>query len=219
MFDYSFHSENFTASAGSARATVGGSTGFWVAKRILDILFSLLLLPILIAFALILLLINPIWNRGSLFFIQDRMGKDCLPFRAIKFRTMEPIDAIQRGHDDPIEHDRITRLGRLLRKSRIDELPQILNVLIGDMSLIGPRPDYFVHAETYTQIIPGYRERHAIRPGISGLAQVHLGYVECSEGTKSKTLADLYYIRNAGYGLDAKIFLRTIYTVIARAGI
>jgi len=219
VFHYVFESSEVSSEAQENAHAIGGSTVFWVAKRVFDIVASLILLPFMLVFAVTLLVINPIWNRGPVFFLQQRMGKDCQPFTAFKFRTMDPIDAIQRGHDDPIEQHRITKLGRLLRKARIDELPQILNVLNGDMSLIGPRPDYFAHAETYLSTVPGYRERHVIRPGISGFAQVHLGYVESADAARGKTSADLYYIRNAGFMLEAKIFLHTVYTVIMRAGI
>ena len=100
------------------------------------------------------------------------MGKNCEYFFAIKFRTMTNVKEITRKYDDPIETNRITPLGKILRKVRIDELPQILYVLKGDMSLIGPRPDYYVHALEYLKNVEGYRERLAIRPGITGLSQI-----------------------------------------------
>lgn len=221
MFDNGFRSQTFIAAeieVFNQSARIGGSTLFWRLKRVFDIAFSLIMLPALLVFAGLLVLANPFWNKGPLLISQRRMGKDCRPFMAWKFRSMVPVSMILRGPHDPIEHDRITPLGALLRKSRIDELPQILNVLKGDMSLIGPRPDYFAHAETYAEIIPFYRERHSIRPGISGLAQVEIGYVADTDGVRAKTLADLQYIRNAGFGLDTRIFFRTIRTVLARAG-
>ncbi len=115
------------------------------AKRGFDIGFSLLLMVPLSAAMALLLVLNPIFNPGPMFFVQLRMGKDCRAFRAYKLRTMRCAARINRGPDDPVEHDRITALGRLLRQTRFDELPQILNVLRGDMSLIGPRPDYLFH--------------------------------------------------------------------------
>ncbi|MCR9124646.1 MAG: sugar transferase [Rhodobacteraceae bacterium] len=191
---------------------------FLASKRVFDICMSMLLLPIMCVCALIMLALNPFFNAGPLFFVQLRMGRRCKAFRAIKFRTMTVAEKISRQADDPLEEHRITRLGRFLRKSRIDELPQILNVLRGEMSLIGPRPDYFHHARSYLRSVPGYRERHAVRPGISGIAQTEVGYVEGTDATVLKVRADLYYIQNASMRLDLWIFWRTMITVFGRKG-
>ena len=169
---------------------------FWFNKRIFDILVSLMLLPFFFIAAIILLVLNRFFNRGELFFIQERMGRDCEVFFAIKFRSMLHAKVITRKYDEPIETNRITPLGRVLRKMRIDELPQILNVLKGDMSMIGPRPDYYIHALEYVRDVEGYRERHTIRPGITGLSQIRLGYVETLEAISKKTSIDNYYIQN-----------------------
>ena len=112
----------------------------------------------------------------------------------------------------------VTRLGAVLRKTRLDELPQILNVLRGDMSLIGPRPDCFHHARKFVRVVPGYRERHNVRPGISGLAQVTFGYAQGVDATVAKVNADLHYIRNASFAMDMKVFFRTIVTVLMFRG-
>ena len=197
---------------------VSGNRGFWATKRLFDIAMSLALLPVMLALMPVLLLLNPFFNRGRLFFVQERMGRDCRPFRAIKFRTMTHVAEIRRKHDEPIELDRITQLGRFLRRTRLDEVPQILNVLKGEMSLIGPRPDYYEHAVKYAEIIPGYRARHAVRPGISGLAQVGLGYAEGLEATRAKTAVDHYYIEHAGFRLDTVIALKTVQAVLFGAG-
>ncbi|WP_254694832.1 sugar transferase [Antarctobacter heliothermus] len=211
-------------SAGPSRRNKSAeySIALRISKRGFDIVMSVLLLPFLIIFALALLLLNPFYNKGSLFFVQRRMGRNCRSFRAIKFRTMRAVPKISRGADSPLETDRITPLGGFLRKSRIDELPQIINVLFGKMSLIGPRPDYFDHAVEYHAVeylekIPGYRERHAVRPGISGLAQTELGYVEGMDATRRKVQADLYYISNMSFALEAWVFWRTL-SVVARRG-
>ena len=182
---------------------------FWINKRIFDIIVCLFLLPLFFIITIILLVLNRFFNRGKLFFIQKRMGKNCNYFFVIKFRTMTYIKEITRKYDDPIETNRITPLGGILRKMRIDELPQILNVLKGDMSLIGPRPDYYVHALEYLKNIDGYRERHTIRPGITGLSQVRLGYVESLETAVKKTSIDNYYIQNIGYIIELKIIFST----------
>jgi lipopolysaccharide/colanic/teichoic acid biosynthesis glycosyltransferase len=191
---------------------------FWINKRIFDIVLSLLLLPLLFSIGIFLLFFNLFFNTGKLFFIQKRMGKNCEFFFAIKFRTMTSVKEITRKYDEPIETNRITPLGKVLRKTRIDELPQILNVLVGDMSLIGPRPDYYVHALEYLENVEGYRERHAIRPGITGLSQIRLGYVETLEATSKKTSIDNYYIKNLSYIIELKIILNTIFIVIKGLG-
>ncbi len=191
---------------------------FWTCKRAFDIGMSLLLFPIFAIAFLSLLIFNPLFNRGSLFFIQDRMGQNCSMFRLVKFRSMHPIDKITRGPNDPLETDRITAMGRFLRKTRIDELPQILNVLRGDMSLIGPRPDYYEHAKTHIESIPGYCARHAVRPGISGLAQTKLGYSVSEDETTRKVQVDLEYIAKVSFRMEAKLVWETIKTVVTRAG-
>jgi lipopolysaccharide/colanic/teichoic acid biosynthesis glycosyltransferase len=146
------------------------------------------------------------------------MGKNCEAFYAIKFRTMVHVKEITRKYDDPIETNRITFFGKFLRKSRIDELPQILNVLKGDMSLIGPRPDYYIHALEYLKSVEGYRDRHDILPGITGLSQIRLGYAEGLEATAKKTFIDNYYIQNVGYIIELKIVINTIITIIRGIG-
>jgi lipopolysaccharide/colanic/teichoic acid biosynthesis glycosyltransferase len=197
---------------------VSGNYKFRFFKRLFDLAVCILLLPGLIASCIVALVLNPFYNKGSLFYIQTRMGKDCHPFKAIKFRSMSPVPKVMRGHDDPIEAHRITRLGGFLRRSRLDEVPQILNVLRGDMSLIGPRPDYYEHAQNYLSIIPGYKARHQVRPGISGLAQVSLGYAEGIDATHRKTHADHYYIHNADFKMDTIIALKTLAIVATRSG-
>lgn len=188
-------------------------------KRAFDILGSLSLLPLMGLAAATLLLLNPRLNPGPLLYCQIRMGRDCKPFCAIKFRTMTPGSGTEaRGPEDPLEQDRIPPLGQLLRKSRIDELPQILNVLLGSMSLIGPRPDAIHHARHFLRTVPGYRARHAVRPGISGLAQVTVGYVEGSEGTRAKVAADLEYITRSSFRVEAKVIGLTLLTILRMRG-
>ena len=191
---------------------------FWINKRIFDISLCLLLIPLLLITSILVFFINFFFNQGSLFFIQHRMGKDCVAFSAIKFRTMVHVKEITRKYNDPIEDNRITSFGKILRKSRIDELPQILNVLKGEMSLIGPRPDYYEHALEYLKNVNGYRERHIIRPGITGLSQIRLGYAEGLEATAKKVTVDNYYIHNVGYVIELKIIGNTIVTIIKGMG-
>jgi lipopolysaccharide/colanic/teichoic acid biosynthesis glycosyltransferase len=195
-----------------------GNKLFWLYKRTFDIIISLLLIPFFAIIILFLFLFNRFFNPGRLFFIQDRMGMNCEIFFVIKFRTMTHVEEISRKYDDPIEINRITPLGRILRKTRIDELPQILNVLKGDMSLIGPRPDYYVHALEYLKLVDGYRERYAIRPGITGLSQVRLGYVENLEATSKKVSIDNYYIQNLSYITELKIIINTLLIIMKGLG-
>lgn len=198
---------------------VGGTRAFWVTKRAFDIVLSLALLPLMMLCGCLLLVANPFLNRGTLFFVQDRMGRHGQPFVAFKFRSMTHVNEITRHAEDPIETHRITPLGQFIRRLRIDELPQIINVLKGEMSIIGPRPDAFHHATTYMSAIPEYRARHAVRPGISGLAQVTLGYAQGLELTRAKAVSDLTYIQNAGPALDAKIVWLTLVTIFLRRGL
>lgn len=219
MFDFeaavsplTLHSEDIRADSPSP------SFAFRFCKRVFDVTFCLALIPLALVFGLVLLAVNPFLNRGKLIFAQIRMGRNCKPFVAYKFRTMRDITKITRGAHDPLELDRITKLGSILRKTRIDELPQLINVLRGDMSLIGPRPDYISHARQYLRQIPGYRARHTVRPGISGLAQTELGYAAGVSAVVSKVKADIYYINNAGFSLEIWVFWRTVMTVLGHKG-
>ena len=191
---------------------------YYAAKRTFDFVMCVLLMPVMLVACLVLLVVNPSKNKGPLFYVQTRMGRDCQPFRAIKFRSMTVADKIGRGANDPLETDRITRLGDFLRRSRLDEVPQIINVLKGDMSLVGPRPDYIEHAKVFLDTVAGYKERHAVRPGISGYAQTEVGYAEGIEATRDKVAADLTYIKNRSIRLEGWIVWRTIQTVVSRGG-
>lgn len=197
---------------------LGGSRLFWIAKRAFDVVISLMLFPVLAISVIVLSILNPFLNTGSLFFVQERMGKDCRPFNAFKFRSMTEVDQVERGPDDPVERNRITVIGKFIRKCRLDELPQIYNVLRGDMSLIGPRPDYFPHAVSFKTNVRGYTERHIIRPGISGLAQVVLGYTEGTDETLKKVDLDHKYIRAASFTQETLLVYRTFLTVISGVG-
>jgi lipopolysaccharide/colanic/teichoic acid biosynthesis glycosyltransferase len=191
---------------------------FLIWKRTFDLIGALLLLPLVVLFGLVLLVANPFFNPGPLFFIQNRMGRECEPFQALKFRTMVCAPQITRSAFDALEHDRIRPFGRFLRRCRIDELPQVLNVLRCDMSLIGPRPDFYDHAVVYVDMVHGYRERHRMRPGISGYAQVRHGYIEGIDGVRNKVSADLQYIANASVRFDLQITWATIKVIVGSRG-
>jgi lipopolysaccharide/colanic/teichoic acid biosynthesis glycosyltransferase len=169
--------------------------------------------------ALALLLLNPWLSPGSLFFVQERMGRNCQTIRAWKFRSMIADKSIDRGAFDVLDVHRITPIGRLLRRSRLDELPQILNVLRGEMSLIGPRPHFLQHALVYLDAVPGYRERYSVPPGISGFAQTELGYASSLDSIRAQVRADLYYVRRASFSFDTWIAWRTLVVVVKCRGI
>lgn len=199
------------------RTRLGGSLLFWRSKAVADVLGAILLLPVVAILCGVLLVLNPLFNPGPLFFRQHRMGRNCMPFVALKFRTMFEA-AHERGPNDPVEKDRITPLGRILRRMGLDELPQAINVLRGDMSLIGPRPDCVEHAECFLDSIPEYGHRYCIRPGMSGLSQIKLGYAVGTEATRAKAATDLDYINRAGFALEFWIVWRTVVTVLAGRG-
>lgn len=188
------------------------------AKIVFDVVLCLVLMVPLLCVAMFLCLLNPVFNPGPVFFVQRRMGRGCQPFVAYKFRTMRAAAQGARGAFDALETDRIGRLGQFLRRTRLDELPQILNVLRGEMSLIGPRPDSFEHARVYLREIPGYAARHRIMPGISGWAQTEVGYVDGLEGIRRKVEADHYYLTHASIAFDLWITWRTIAVVLSRKG-
>jgi lipopolysaccharide/colanic/teichoic acid biosynthesis glycosyltransferase len=202
----------------SCSVTISRKQVFIACKRGFDVVFSLLFLPCVLVISVFLLVLNPFFNRGPLFYTQKRMGKDCTVFTIYKFRSMRPSTTIRRSANCPVETNRITRLGCWIRQTRIDELPQLLNVLKGDMSLIGPRPDFIDHALTYIETVPGYHARHMAKPGISGLAQVRLGYIEGEAATRHKARIDNFYIANMGFGLDLLIFIQTISVILNRFG-
>jgi exopolysaccharide biosynthesis polyprenyl glycosylphosphotransferase len=189
-------------------------------KRLFDVALSAVLL--VICSPLLVLIALAIWlgNGRPVLFRQPRVGREGEIFTVCKFRTMHADAANGDGADiytregDP----RVTRLGRWLRKLRLDELPQLFNVLRGDMSLIGPRAEWIKCAERYEQKIPFYHFRHLVKPGITGWAQVNYPYGESDEDALEKLKYDLYYIRHYSLKLDAMIVLKTVHTVLFGKG-
>jgi lipopolysaccharide/colanic/teichoic acid biosynthesis glycosyltransferase len=187
-------------------------------KRIVDIHFALVGLPLTAVVAVALFVLNPFFNPGPVFFRQDRMGQGGEAFRIWKFRTMAPCNVSKRDHDDPLEEHRINRLGAFLRKSRLDELPNFINVLRGEMSLIGPRPDMVEHALAYSVTIPHYRERFRVKPGITGLAQIRYGYADHERAVRRKAANDLIYVERYTFRMDLHIIRRTIAVMMTGFG-
>ena len=194
------------------------TTRFKIFKRGCDIVFGLLALPALILVGALLLVLNPVLNRGPLFFRQERIGLWGQPFMIWKFRTMTHSEVVARPHDAPLELDRITRLGRILRITRVDELPNFLNVLAGEMSLVGPRPDAAGHAEVYARTVPYYRDRFRVRPGITGLAQVRNGYADCETAIRRKARLDRWYVRRSCGRIDLYVIVATLAVMVRQTG-
>jgi exopolysaccharide biosynthesis polyprenyl glycosylphosphotransferase len=186
-------------------------------KRIGDIGFALVGLTL--ALPLILLAALAVWleDRGPCFFAQNRVGKNHANFRLYKLRTMRPTTGEGNRYTQPGD-SRITAVGRFLRASRLDELPQLWNVLLGDMSLIGPRAEWDKLVEDYERQIPCYYFRHLVKPGITGWAQVNYPYGANLEDTIRKLEYDLYYIRHFSFTLDASIILKTIHIMLFGKG-
>ncbi|AVR43807.1 sugar transferase [Christiangramia fulva] len=180
---------------------------FDILVSILGIVFGILLLPFI-------LLGNLLANRGKIFYRQQRVGKNGKIFEILKLRTMikdAEIDGPQYAQKDDY---RVTAFGKFLRRSRIDEIPQFYNLLKGEMSLIGPRPERPVFVKELSELIPFYETRHIIKPGLTGWAQVMANYGDCHDDALEKLQYDLYYIKHRGIFLDLSILLKTLSTVI-----
>lgn len=176
------------------------------------------LIPLALTMPIVALL-NALTGPGPLFYRQTRVGRGGQPFQVVKYRTMRPdaeavTGAVWAGQDDP----RVTPLGRWLRRSRLDELPQIINILLGEMSLIGPRPERPEFVNRLAQEIPFYRARHAVKPGITGWAQVRFGYGNSVDDARTKLEYDLYYVRHIGFYLDCLIMLKTAAVMLRLQG-
>jgi exopolysaccharide biosynthesis polyprenyl glycosylphosphotransferase len=188
-------------------------------KRLFDLAFSSVALILSSPVIAVVALLN-FWQNGRpVLFLQVRIGRESEPFTILKFRTMshpptDEVDDIYTREGDP----RITKLGRWLRKLRLDELPQLWNVFRGDMSLIGPRAEWTKCAERYERKIPFYHFRHLVKPGITGWAQVNYPYGESDEDAIEKLKYDLYYIRHYSLKLDAMIVLKTLHVMLFGKG-
>lgn len=194
---------------------VGGGKAYLFAKRCFDIICALLAgLILLIPMGIIAVLIR-IDSPGSAIFKQERLGKNGKPFIIYKFRSMQ-LNAEENGPQWAEKEDRrCTRLGRILRQSHLDELPQVWNVLKGDMSFVGPRPERACFYEEFSTYIPGFKNRLLVKPGLSGYAQVNGGYELKPE---EKLAFDMDYIQKRTALLDIKVLFQTVRLVITREG-
>ncbi|WP_285765464.1 sugar transferase [Peribacillus sp. SI8-4] len=190
------------------------STYFHI-KRAIDFIISFLMLLLLTPVLVLFCILIPLDSTGSPFFYQQRLGLDGKPFNIIKLRSMG-IDAEKNGPTWASQNDpRVTRIGAFIRKTRIDEIPQLINVLKGDMSLIGPRPEREYFYNEFEKFLPGFKNRLYVKPGITGWAQVNGGY----DLTPSDKLHfDLYYIQHRSFMLEIKILLRTLTIVFTGNG-
>ena len=189
-------------------------------KRVGDLAFSVVLLPVLVPLMLLVALLIKLDSRGPVFFRQERMGYRGDPFPMFKFRSMqvhEAEDARLAAMTQADDH-RVTRVGRWLRRYRIDELPQVINILRGEMSWIGPRPEAVALSDWYEAELPFYRYRHIVRPGITGWAQVKQGHVADVDDVLWKLHYDFYYIKNFSFWLDVLIVARTFRTIVSGYG-
>lgn len=195
------------------------SMGYDALKRSMDIAFSLVLGVLSLVFYPFIIAAVKLDDRGPIFIFQERVGERGKVFRTVKFRTMARDDS---GDVASVLENKPTRVGPFLRTTRLDELPQFWNILRGDLSLIGPRPELPSLVSVYEREVPYYSVRHLIKPGLSGWAQLyhenHPHHVADVHETKVKLSYDLYYIKNRSFFLDLKIALKTLKTLLSRSG-
>ncbi|MDO6736561.1 sugar transferase [Wenyingzhuangia sp. 2_MG-2023] len=188
-------------------------------KRIFDILFSfLILITVLVWLVPIVALLIFITTGERPFFFQERVGESGRLFHIYKFRTMKGVPPV----NDPLlsaeETNRITKLGSILRKYRIDEFPQFVNVLKGDMSIVGPRPERQIFLDNIIREMPNYAELQKLKPGITSLGQIRFGYADTFAQMKIRARYDLVYLDNLSLWTDIKIILLTVIVVIKGKG-
>ena len=188
-------------------------------KRLIDIVISIIVILAFLPLWILVAIIIKVESRGPVFFKQKRVGQNEKIFEIFKFRSMidkaeKETGAVWAEENDP----RVTRVGKILRKLRIDEIPQFINILFNDMSLIGPRPERPQIVNRLKNKIPLYNRRHRMKPGITGWAQIKGGYDTNIKDVQKKLKYDLFYLENMSLRMDLKIMLRTAYTMIAGKG-
>jgi exopolysaccharide biosynthesis polyprenyl glycosylphosphotransferase len=188
-------------------------------KKIIDVLLASTLLLAALPLMLLVALAIKCDSPGPVFYPQERVGLRGRRFAVLKFRSMrQDAEADGRPVWAEAKDSRVTRVGRFIRWVRIDELPQLLNVLRGEMSVIGPRPERPYFVDQFNQLIPSYDDRHAVLPGITGWAQVNYPYGASLEDAREKLRYDLYYIANYSFRLDLQILLATVRVVLSGKG-
>jgi exopolysaccharide biosynthesis polyprenyl glycosylphosphotransferase len=188
-------------------------------KRLMDIIAASIGLILASPLLLIVAVLIKLTSKGPIFYVQERIGLNKKPFTMMKFRTMIHNAEVHTGPVWAKKNDkRVTPIGRILRRTRIDEIPQLINVLQGNMSIIGPRPERSHFVRKLSRIVPNYSERFRIRPGITGLAQVEHVYDRTTEDVEQKLKHDLYYLENVCFQLDFEIAIRTIRVILTGRG-
>ncbi|ELA00692.1 glycosyl transferase [Cupriavidus sp. TKC] len=187
------------------------------AKRLIDIVGVIVLAPFALPIGVIVALVVLMETEGGALFRQRRVGLLGKPFTMLKFRSMS-VDNQAPAQFASRMDPRVTRVGRFIRKYRLDEIPQLWNVFVGDMSFIGPRPEQVPMVEAFTESIPYYPYRHLVRPGLSGWAQVQQGYVGSEQETVTKLSYDLYYVKHCSIALDLLIAVKTVRTLVTGYG-
>lgn len=191
---------------------------YMLIKRILDIVLIIISLPISLPLMAMTALAVRLESAGNVLFVQNRVGQGGREFRIYKFRSMTMNSEQDGAKLAQVGDARITRVGKFIRKTRLDELPQFFNILRGDMSLIGPRPEQKAFVEQFEQSIPFYNYRHIVKPGLSGWAQVTQGYAGNADETQIKLEHDFYYIKHFSLSLDILIIFKTIKTILTGFG-
>ncbi len=191
---------------------------FQIAKRGADVVLTVLAVPLALALGLLVGIAIRLDSKGKAIFTQKRVGRGGRHFTLYKFRTMVDGADGNGAQFAMVGDERLTRVGRFLRKVRMDELPQLWNVLKGDLSLVGPRPEQPEFVEIFARSIPFYEHRHLIRPGLTGWAQVNYGYADDEADTIEKLTFDLYYVKHMSPWLDLNIFGRSVWTVLSGFG-
>jgi lipopolysaccharide/colanic/teichoic acid biosynthesis glycosyltransferase len=187
-------------------------------KRLADVAMSLVSAAVVVVVIPLVWLGNRFANRGPLFYRQARVGKNGATFQILKFRTMRANGASMPNEWTSEEDPRITPFGHVLRRTHLDELPQVLNILRGDLSVVGPRPEQPQYVRELTGKIPFYDLRHRVRPGLTGWAQVKYGYAGSESDALQKLQYEFYYLRHQSLTMDARILGRTIRHVVGRGG-
>lgn len=193
------------------------ASAFWQLKRLLDLVVSAAALTLTAPLCALVWVAIRFDSPGPAFFRQQRVGFRGREFSICKFRTMR-LHAERDGSLTSPNDPRLTRLGQFLRRTRIDEIPQLYNVLRGEMSLVGPRPEWTVCVADYEHKLPGYHLRHLAKPGLTGWAQVNYPYGQNLQDAANKLAFDLHYVTHASLVLDCSILLKTLYVVLGRIG-
>ena len=187
--------------------------------RLFELMFAITLIILFLPLFVMVSFMVKLDSPGSILYSQERVGKDGRVFRIFKFRTMVQNAEKASGPQLATKRDpRITASGRFMRKTRLDEIPQLLNILVGDMSFIGPRPERPFFVDKYSRLVPFYKNRLKVKPGVTGIAQIKVGYDETIDDVMDKVKWDLHYIEHKSIFLDIKILFQTIGVLLTAQG-